>query len=89
MSNIVNVAEAKAKLSELLDRVAAGEEVVLGRSGKPIAKLIPLKQRRPLGVAKHWKIPDDLFLEPAEPADLDAAEGKHTDEFGITRKPAR
>jgi prevent-host-death family protein len=36
-----NVAEAKAHLSELLERVGEGEEVLLTRRGKPIARLIP------------------------------------------------
>jgi hypothetical protein len=33
---------------------------------------------------RHWNIPDDVFLEPMDPEDLDAAEGKFTDEFGIS-----
>ena len=36
----VGTAEAKAKLSELLDRVAKGEEIVIERYGKPVAKLV-------------------------------------------------
>ena len=36
-----NVAEAKAHLSEILERVSAGEEVLLTRRGKPIARLMP------------------------------------------------
>jgi prevent-host-death family protein len=44
----VSVAEAKAKLSELLDRVAAGEEVVITRHGKPVAKLSTAKKKIPL-----------------------------------------
>jgi prevent-host-death family protein len=37
----VGVAEAKTQLSTLLDRVAGGEEVVITRHGKPIARLVP------------------------------------------------
>ena len=37
-----NVAEAKAHLPELIERAAAGEEIVLARSGKPKARLMPL-----------------------------------------------
>jgi prevent-host-death family protein len=40
----VNVHEAKTHFSRLLDRVAAGEEIVIAKAGKPIAKLVPLKQ---------------------------------------------
>ena len=37
----VGAFEAKTKLSELLDRVAAGEEIVITRHGKPAARLVP------------------------------------------------
>jgi len=51
----VNVHEAKTQLSALLKRVEGGEEIVIARSGQPIAKLVPLtapeKPRQP-GV---WK----------------------------------
>jgi prevent-host-death family protein len=88
----VNLAEAKAKLSELLDRALAGEEIVIARAGKPLARLDPVakKKRRKPGAWRHWDIPDDIFLEPMDPEDLDAAEGKFTDEFGIdlpTKQP--
>jgi prevent-host-death family protein len=36
----VGVAEARAKLSELLDRVRCGEEIVIARYGKPVAKIV-------------------------------------------------
>jgi prevent-host-death family protein len=39
----INIYEAKAKLSSLLDRVASGEEVVIARAGKPVARLVPLE----------------------------------------------
>jgi prevent-host-death family protein len=37
----VNIHEAKSRLSELLRRVEAGEEVVIARAGKPVARLLP------------------------------------------------
>ena len=82
----INIAEAKAKLSELLDRALAGEEVVIARAGRPLARLVPVEPRQPRkkGAWRGWSIPDDVFLEPMEPEDLDAAEGKFTDEFGIS-----
>ena len=40
--NAINLAHAKAHLSELLDRVEAGEEVVITRHGKPVAYLSPI-----------------------------------------------
>lgn len=38
--------EAETHLSRLLDRAAAGEEIVIGRAGKPVARLVPLGSRR-------------------------------------------
>ena len=82
----INIAEAKAKLSELIDRALAGEEIVVARAGKPLIRLIPVEQmtQRKPGLLRDWQVPDDLFLQPADPEDLDAAEGQHTDAFGIT-----
>jgi prevent-host-death family protein len=50
----VNVHEAKTHLSRLLERVSRGEEIVIGRAGKPVAKLVPYvpqSARRVLGQA--------------------------------------
>jgi len=55
MATTVNVHEAKTHLSRLLNRVAAGEEIVIARGGKPIAALVPLgavTQDRKSGSAK-------------------------------------
>ena len=49
----VNVHEAKTHLSRLLERVEAGEEVVIARAGRPVARLVPYlrrKEPRPLGL---------------------------------------
>jgi prevent-host-death family protein len=43
---IINVHAAKTNLSRLLTRVEAGEEVVIGRAGHPIAKLVPFRPAR-------------------------------------------
>ena len=39
---LVNIYEAKTHLSALLDRAVAGEEIVIARSGKPLARLMPV-----------------------------------------------
>jgi prevent-host-death family protein len=44
---LVNVHEAKTHLSRLIDRAAAGEEIVIARSGNPVARLMPLEVRPP------------------------------------------
>ena len=46
-TEIVNVHAAKTHLSRLLERAEAGEEIVIGRAGKPIAKLVPYVRERP------------------------------------------
>lgn len=43
----VNVHHAKTHLSRILKRVEAGEEVVVARAGKPVAKIVPLEPPRP------------------------------------------
>jgi prevent-host-death family protein len=43
----VNVHEAKTHLSRLLERVEHGEEIVIARAGKPIARLVPLEPPEP------------------------------------------
>jgi len=82
----VNIAEAKAKLSELIDRALAGEEIVLARAGKPLVRLVPVNRpalRKP-GAWRGWKASPEVLLAPMDPEDLDAAEGKFSDEFGIS-----
>lgn len=60
----VNVHEAKTHLSRLLERVAAGEEIVISKAGKPMAKLTPLAEPqtdRIAGLDKEiLRIPDDF-----------------------------
>jgi prevent-host-death family protein len=88
MADSVNIAEAKAKLSDLVERAAGGEEIVLMRAGKPRARIVPLANppKREFGVARHWpKIPDEILLAPMSEADLRWAEGHYNDEFGITK----
>jgi prevent-host-death family protein len=49
----INLYEAKTNLSSLVDRAAAGEEIVIAKGGRPLARLVPLHQRtapRPLGL---------------------------------------
>jgi prevent-host-death family protein len=68
----VNIHEAKTHLSRLLERVAAGEEVVIARAGRPVARLVPVggeKPRKP-GLAKGRLT--DAFFEPLPADELDA-----------------
>lgn len=47
MTLIVNIHEAKTHLSELLERVKAGEEIVIAKAGKPVARLSPFSTEQP------------------------------------------
>ena len=54
---ITNISEAKASLSKLIEKVLSGQEVIIGKAGKPVAKLVPYEldtSPRELGVG-HWK----------------------------------
>lgn len=51
MAKIVNVHEAKTHLSRLLARVARGEEIVIAKAGKPLARLIPVARAGTVGDA--------------------------------------
>ncbi len=42
MGKPINLYEAKSHLSELVARAAAGEEIVIAKSGKPMARLVPI-----------------------------------------------
>ena len=49
----VNIHQAKTQLSRIVEEVAAGEEVIIAKAGKPVAKLVPLKaapRKRQLGI---------------------------------------
>lgn len=50
-----NVHEAKTHLSRLLARVASGEEILISRAGKPIARLVPVARGRPKRVPDEDK----------------------------------
>ena len=71
----VNVHEAKTHLSRLLGRVGRGEEIVIARAGRPVARLLPVgrpKEERVLGLDRDTVViaddfdaplPDDLLAE--------------------------
>lgn len=65
----MNIAEAKSKLSELVARAEAGEEVVIARNGKPSVRLQPVEAaKRPKPVLGAWdqlnvQVPDSVFFE--------------------------
>ncbi len=77
----VNIHAAKTHLSRLVDEAASGQEIVIARAGKPIAKLVPLdapaaKPRCALGLmAGRMRVSAD-FDAPLPDDVLDAFEGR-------------
>jgi prevent-host-death family protein len=72
----VNVHQAKTHLSQLLRRVASGEEIIISKAGKPVARLVPIDggHKRRLGTDQGaFKVPDS-FNDPLPPEVLDAFE---------------
>jgi len=71
--DMINVHQAKTHLSRLLERVAAGEEIIIGKNGTPVAKLIPVRTvpRRPgrlkgkMRIAANFDTPLPKELEAA------------------------
>ncbi len=69
---LVNIHRAKAQLSELLERAARGEEIVIAKRGKPFVRLVAIEDhapRRP-GLAKGRLT--EAFFEPLPADELEA-----------------
>ena len=76
----VNVAQAKAKMSELLRRVKSGETVIISERNVPVAELRPITKEAPRERSLDplwpgWTVPSSFF-EPLPDALLEAFEGK-------------
>jgi len=90
---MVNVAEAKKRLSTLLGRVAFGKETILiMRRGRPMAKLVPPDHEPDepgLGAVKGWLADDDPFFSAVE--EIVTARVKHVPRVlrrrRVNRKP--
>ena len=80
---ITNISDAKASLSRLIELVIQGQEVIIGKAGKPVAKLVPYDENarpRQLGVGA-WKgkiwMADDFDDLPEETLALFTGETVH------------
>jgi prevent-host-death family protein len=51
----VNIHEAKTHLSRLIERVEAGQEIVIARAGRPVARLVPFRPRTSPRVPGIWR----------------------------------
>jgi prevent-host-death family protein len=88
MTRTLNIAEAKAHLSELVASAAAGEDIIIAKAGKPMVQLtpvtrLPVKARR-LGIWPHVQTPDEVLIGPLEPTHQAALEGALSDDEGIS-----
>ena len=71
MAEIVNMHQAKASLSRLVERALAGEEVVIARNGEPLVRLVPVEKKPEPRVPGHskgriWIAPDFDEMSEAE-----------------------
>ncbi len=85
MKTEMNIAEAKGKLSSLVQKALDGEEVVIARDGKPAVRLVPVetKPKRRFGILKEMGYtfdapyeffapdPEDAKISPLFPDDPD------------------
>jgi len=78
MKTPINIYDAKTQLSRLVDQAASGEDVVIARAGKPVARLTriaPQPKKRRLGILNgQFTVPDD-FNAPLPDDVLAAFEG--------------
>ena len=70
----VNIHEAKTHLSRLLVRVRRGEEIVIAKAGKPVARLVPIDPKEPRRPGLLQGKLDDSFFEPLPPEEIEAWE---------------
>lgn len=78
MTTAINIHEAKTHLSRLVERASAGEEIIIAKAGKPIARLVPLATavkpkklgllRGKIGIAEDFDapLPADFLVSGGE-----------------------
>ncbi|NQU64285.1 MAG: type II toxin-antitoxin system prevent-host-death family antitoxin [SAR324 cluster bacterium] len=70
---ITNISEEKSQFSKLIERVTAGEEIIIGKAGKPVARLVRYEnnrqQRRPSALMGKIKIAEDFDELPDDIAE--------------------
>jgi len=70
---VTNISDAKAQLSSLIEKVLAGQEIIIGKAGRPVAKLVKYeaeeKPRSPGALRGKIKISDDFDELPDDIAE--------------------
>lgn len=78
--HITNISEAKAQLSVLVQKARAGQEVIIGKAGKPVAKLVKYEpqetSRQPGALKGKIKIARDFDELPADIAETFGVKSK-------------
>jgi prevent-host-death family protein len=77
MATIVNMHQAKASLSRLVEQALAGEEVIISRNGEPLVRLMPAPKTGKSGGGKNLISPD---LDPTDEEIIELFEGPPTPE---------
>lgn len=62
MVETVNIHAAKTHLSRLVEKVEAGEEIVIARAGRPVARLVPFRRASRPRVPGRWR--DQIVMAP-------------------------
>ena len=73
MTETLNIHEARARLSSLVDRAHGGEEFLIARRGRPLARLVPLSEDVEEALARFAELRDRHTGPSLSMADLDAA----------------
>ena len=76
VATTINIQEAKTHLLQLLIRVEAGEEIVIARAGKPVARLVAVRESKKqlrlgalkgqIWMAPDWNAPDEELIDLLE-----------------------
>ena len=73
--DIINMHDAKTHLSKLIERAMRGEEIIVAKAGKPMAKIVPLNgndrfRRQPGGLHLSRSLPLSVFTDPLPDEEL-------------------
>lgn len=78
--DVANIHEAKTHFSKLVERAEQGEEIVIARGGKPVAKLVPYHESRGPRTGGEWR--GQVWMSP----DFDELPEGFAEAFGISEK---
>lgn len=93
MTTTVNIREARTQLSKLIERVRLGEEIVIAKAGRPVARLVPEEaaraKARQLGTGRGEIVIHDSFYDDLPGWLLDLFEGEGDEPPGSGDQPPK